>query len=138
MGYDAVQQEQKAYAGQKAYGRGQPGRHALLFRHVYGRDYQRPDGGRYHHAGGKAQQQPLQARFHSALQEEHKAGAQRGAEEWYQYADGGLERFVHGARLLFDRIISQKAQKGIQRNIYFFVNFFGVRRVIIYRETDRR
>ena len=79
-----------------------------------------------------------EARFHPALQEEHKAGAQRGAEEWYQYADGGLERFVHGARLLFDRIISQKAQKGIQRNIYFFVNFFGVRRVIIYRETDRR
>lgn len=94
---EVVEQQQEAHAGEEAQRGRQPGRRPLALGHLYGRDDERPDRGGYHDAGGEAEQQLLHPGPHLAPEEKHKTGPQRGAEEGYEYAYGGVSCFEHAS-----------------------------------------
>ena len=103
-GDDAVQQEREAYAGQKSLwpraARPSPRCSAISMAGIISDQTEA--------AIITPEAKPNSSRCRpgfTALQEEHKTGAQRGAEEWYQYAYGGLG-VCSRCSPPFDRIIS--------------------------------
>lgn len=82
-----IQNKQETHPQQKSRRRRKPQDAAFLFRHINGRDQERPYGSRHHNARSKSQEQLLQPLIHFFFHKKYHRRAKGGPGKWYQYSD---------------------------------------------------